>query len=1443
MGNRIAEFLRGKTLLITGATGFLGQPLVEKILWTAPDVRRVYVLIRPKRQTRGRETSAQQRLEKELYGSSVFDRLYAAHGDETDAFLQEKVSAVQGDISLEDLGLTTEVAARLREEVDIVVNSAAVVSFDAPLDAALDLNVFGARRLAEFARTCRPQAVVHVSTAYVCGTTDEPVSEELYHSDPASEEEFPLRAFRDVEVDIARIRSILEGIHSEAHSAEMDRAFAQVLMERSRKGKRHGGRRREVVEKLRRQWIREQLVARGMEWARERGWNDTYTYTKALGEQIVAGVLNGIPTAIIRPSVIESSLSEPSPGWLDGLRMADPLIAAIGKGRLKALPLNPEVVLDLVPVDMVVNALLASIPEAAQKGGLRVYQVATGSRNPITLGRLYDLIHQYFVQNPMLDREGKPIRIKRLKYHTPARFRFHHRLRSVPLDTAERTLNRLAVFDSAHRFKRRISAIRAANERLYYYGEIYEPYLNLDCLFRVDRTLALFERLSDDEKKLFNFDVARLNWRHYIQNVHIPGVKKYILKIEGVGTLEVAHSAAAAQRFTIPRLLERAAERFGDKTALQIKRDQVWQRTTYSQLKASADEISARLRRFGLAKGERVVLFSENQPEWGKAYLGASSAGLVVVPLDSQTWHREVWSVARFTGAKAILSSSACLERLTDAELEENEAAPAPVLLLNVDAECAPFDKKGFPRSTSPPSAPTEPAAPEVLPQDEASIIFTSGTAVDPRGAVHTHANFINNLLGVHHYAPVLESDHLLAVLPLYHALAFTCGFLMPIYGGATVSYASALKPRVLLEFMREVGATCLLGVPTLFAMIRDDIERRVLGTSKSRMKSNWVATSKQLSHSVERRFGKNIGRALFSRIHQEFGGRIRLIVSGGSALGAEIYDDFKAMGLPIYEGYGLTETAPVLTVNPVNRSRRRSAGKALPGVELRLHDPDEHGVGEIVVRTPCLMKGYWNNPEATEKVVKGNWFHTGDLGSVDADGYVYITGRTKDVIVTGAGKNVYPIDLEAIYRGLPQIDDICVVGIKSGLTEEVHAAVKPSDPSGGGPPAEVKKAIQKAAQALGRELPSYHRLQGIHLWEGDLPRGARGELDRAQVLARIESLTGRRGEQVAGPAGKSSTRQAVLKELSRVSGTAADELDLDAHLYSELGFDSLTAIELLLFLEHEIGVSLPDERAAAIETVGELLEEVESRKALEATRPSERRLVRSTLPFGKRTPLDRFLFGCTLSSLQTLYRTYFRLLPANGQAVPSGRPYILAANHSSHLDIGAVLSAVKTALGTGEARRLHTVGARDYFFDTPLKSWFFSSFLNVFPIEREETSLAGLKMVRSILSTGESVLIFPEGTRSRSGRVNSFKPGLGLIALELDIPIVPVCIQGTYESMPAGRFFPRRRTVRVHFGPPVWMDSYRLNGVERPAEIYRRIASDVQERVAEISARTDEPS
>lgn len=524
----IAPFLRGKSLLIAGATGFLGRPLVEKILRRIPEVGRLYLLIRPKRQGRGL-LSAAERFEQEVLCSDVFDRLRRERGDGFEAFVREKVTPLSGDITQEHLGLDPDTYARLAGEVEVVINSAAVVVFDEQVDVALALNTLGPQTMLDFARDCGNAVFVHVSTAYVCGRRAGLVREEVLEQ-PSRRGRGPVAPF-DLEVEIEAMQAASRALRRRAQSPEMTERFRRLAGRNRRNGPADEQSLREVLNAEREKWLREELVREGMRRAQAYGWNDTYTLTKAMGEQLLVAHRGDVPMVILRPSIIESSLAEPEPGWLDGFRMADPIIVAYGKGRLNDFPANPATVMDLIPVDYVVNALLATLPKAQAEGGLAVYHVATGDVNPLSFQFLYEATRDYFLKNPMLDRRGQPIQVSQWSFSSKRMFRFKNWLRrGLPLGVAVWVTERLP-WKSFR--KHRWNVLLKELERLDYYTDIYGPYTHLSFIFDTTHTRQLFASLSPEDQAAFPFDPTTIDWRHYIQEVHIPGLQRHVLKLEG----------------------------------------------------------------------------------------------------------------------------------------------------------------------------------------------------------------------------------------------------------------------------------------------------------------------------------------------------------------------------------------------------------------------------------------------------------------------------------------------------------------------------------------------------------------------------------------------------------------------------------------------------------------------------------------------------------------------------------------------------------------------------------------------------------------------------------------------------------------------------------------------------------------------------------------------
>lgn len=1422
--SEIASYLRGKTLLITGTTGFLAKGVVEKILRYAPEVERMYLLIRAKRQRDGTTLSAADRLDDEILTSSAFARLRDMHGDRFMEIMHDKIHAVTGDLTLDHLGFEPELYDRLRQEVQIVLTCAASVTFDEEIDAALQLNTLGARRIMEFARSCDDAILIHVSTAYVSGQRTGRSPEKPPTPDRSMAQEIGRNpAPFDVEQEIKDILKKADDIHAASRSPEQQAQFKKTALRQNRKPTQRWL--DAQIETFRKRWLKEQLIDEGMRRGQQWGWHDSYTMTKAMGEQLIVKHRGDLPTAIVRPSIVESSLVDPEPGWVEGLKVADPLIDAISRGRLPDFPANKEVTLDIIPVDIVVNTILAAMPRVAREKGISVYHVSTGDKNPIKFHQMFDLVYEYFLKNPRLNKHNEPIPVKKWSYPTLEQFRRRYTLRYIrPAEAALWCIDRLSWISAVNRWKQKVTVIKSAITRMLYYATIYSPYTSMDCTFETDRTQQLHESLDPEDKVVFNCDVSRIHWPEYIQDIHIPGLKKHVLKTdtpdrEKTEAEEVADRSGFDQMEedalphldTLTDILEKSAEMYGDQTALQMKRDDIWVRYTYKEIHDLAGHIGWYWRQHGLHPGDRVLLFSENKPEWGIACFAAMAAGAAIVPVDRQTPVHEIWAMARFTSARAILCSESGHRLLMEAETNSAEEPRPDIPLWNIDNYGLSFDEPRL--STSPVTADEEPPAwAPVEPDTVASIIFTKGTAVDPRGVVLTHRNFVSDLLSLAEVLRAYKTDQFLSILPLNHALEFTGGFLMPFYAGATITYSDTLKSRNLLELMAEAETTCILAVPRLFKLLYERLRRTAEDPD---------------SHIIE---------------------RLRLLVSGGAALDKTLYEAYQQIGLTIHEGYGLTETAPILTVNPMDRSKAGSVGLPLPGIDLRIDHPDETGSGEIVVRGDNVMSGYYHNPVATAEYLKDGWLYTGDLGYQDEDGYVYITGRSKDLIVTGAGKNVYPDEVEWYYRALPHTREFRVVGIRpsDSMSEDVHAVVVPDWSEEGRETEEDRQSLISSVQTISRSLPSYQRIQQVHVWEESLPDHEEPKARRAayrQKLMALDHAPAADAEADEHTPETLSWDQVVFRVMARLTRQPVTEIAENPDRPVEDLMDSLMRVELLAALETRFQATIPDEDALKIHTVQDVLDTV--RKYIDNTempvsdQPVDTSEYWARMLETEKSDTEPVAGPHRKNLLQRLiwmggrlaYRTCFSLSCKGLEHIPQNTSFLIAANHSSHLDSGAVITALWNQVAC-----VQPLGAKDYFFNSAFKAWFFGSIMNVVPFDRHDQIFEGLRASSQALSPETPVLIYPEGTRSVTGELQPFKVGLGLLALELDVPIVPAYIRGTYAALPKGRSLPRPHPVEIVFGPPIDMAAYQhRKGSESNYDLYREITRETRRAIEQM--------
>ncbi len=504
----IRDYFAGRTILITGCTGYLGKSLLEKILRDLPEIGRVNVAIRA-----SSRRSAQDRLERDILTSPVFNRLKRELGEEQfSALAHDRLRVVEIDLGRDRLGLTDQGRAEL-QRCTVVIHSAAAVEFDNPADQSAQTNLLGATRLVrELVASPAQPHLVHVSTAYVGSMLRGVVREEPPH-DPG------LNWRTEAEVMVG-LRPLVEEESRRPENLARFRKEAEQRMGPA--GTRALGR---ATERNRQRWVKEQLVVRGRAHARALGFSDIYSFTKSMAERAVIELHDRLPVSICRPSIVESALRDPHPGWLEGFRMAEPILLAFGRNAIDDFPGLPEGVLDMIPIDFVVNAVLAAAANPPEPGGIEIYQVASGSRNPLRLRDIQAHGRAYFGEHPLRDRYGQAIRLPEWKFppveDALARVRTMQRV----VGGAQWVASRLPLTkDTLTELSDNLAEQRERIDRAVDLIELYGVYTSTDCIFDTSNLMRLRDRLSEADRTTFEFDAANLDWGHYLREVHLPTV-------------------------------------------------------------------------------------------------------------------------------------------------------------------------------------------------------------------------------------------------------------------------------------------------------------------------------------------------------------------------------------------------------------------------------------------------------------------------------------------------------------------------------------------------------------------------------------------------------------------------------------------------------------------------------------------------------------------------------------------------------------------------------------------------------------------------------------------------------------------------------------------------------------------------------------------------------
>ncbi len=818
---------------------------------------------------------------------------------------------------------------------------------------------------------------------------------------------------------------------------------------------------------------------------------------------------------------------------------------------------------------------------------------------------------------------------------------------------------------------------------------------------------------------------------------------------------------------------------------MQIHEGQGYRHDTYEELLEQVRGLSSSLVELGLRSGHRISIVAENSPQWVIAYLSILTIGATAVPLDIQMPKEQLLSFIRTSDSQLVFASPqtwSLVEELADT-VRLVRIGPATEIHQIVMKDLIAQGKK-------------KPAVTNaVKPDDVASLLYTSGTTKRPKGVLLTHRNFMANAKAIMAKELAGPEDNFLVMLPLHHAYPFMVAFLVPLLLGARITFLQSLKGPDLVQCLRETKITIAVAVPQVFAMIRraifDELGRRPPFIHKL------LVILLAFSGLMRRHTGWNIGRLFFAPIHRRFGSSLRLLCSGGAKLDSQIAKDLTSLGFTIREGYGLTETAPVIAFSPLIRPKPGSVGPPLKNVELQILNPNEKGIGEVAVRGPNVMKEYDNAPAETAEAIRDGWFYTGDLGYLDSDGYLFLTGRIKELIVTPGGKNILPEELEGEYERSSAIAELCIIGRQQNGEEgeQLHAVVVPNFDF-----LRVQK-IHDAANYIKDELnrvavtlPTYKRITGLTLVKEPLPRTRLGKIQRHLVKAQARSQE--TPHQPADPPSDSDrelrqtdTGHLILKTLTELLPPNR-EIHLGDHLDLDLGFDSLKRVEFQVALERQLG-NLPEMFMGEIVTVRDVIEKVRG--------PSS---------------VNRLTGVASLSLLEGLFRIAFKLTVTGTDQLPKHGPYLIASNHLSFIDPFILLSALPRSVFA----QLYTLGWEPYFRSS-FRLWV-ARVGHVIPVGPETPVISVLRASAALLRSGKSLLIFPEGERSIDGQLLPFKKGIGVLACELGVPIIPVKIEGSYQAWPPDAQRPHLHPIKVKIGKsltmiPSMIQAWTTNGVD----------------------------
>jgi long-chain acyl-CoA synthetase len=902
------------------------------------------------------------------------------------------------------------------------------------------------------------------------------------------------------------------------------------------------------------------------------------------------------------------------------------------------------------------------------------------------------------------------------------------------------------------------------------------------------------------------------------------------------------------------------AQRWPDNVALELQRHDHLESCTYAEVRRMAESVGRWITETKFPRGSRLAILADNHPRWVAAYLGIIASGCTAVPLDTALHDDQVAKLLKDSGTSALFCDAKHLpvvrpaatelklglilmdpDRMTDHSIQQPWLGNLPAII-----DAGPGNFK------------TAASKEDGL----ASLLYTSGTTADPKGVMLTHANFLGEVEAVFNWVDLGPNDALLGVLPLFHVLAQMANLLLPLVKGSRVVYLETLNTTELLRALSERNITAFAVVPQFFYLIHERLLQEIgkRGALTQKLFGAMVAINRTL-----RKVGINAGPILFHKVHDTLGPKMRYLVTGGSRFDPAIARAFHDLGIDVLQAYGLTETTAAVFANSPHDNEIGSVGKAMKGVEAKIVDPqpqeDGPAAGEVALRGPVVMKGYWNRPDATAAVLRDGWFLTGDLGYFDSRGHLFLTGRKKEVIVLSNGKNVYPEEIEAHYLKSPLIKEMAVMGLEDKPSEggdRLHAVIVPNfDVLRQRKIVNAKEAIRFDIEGLSPEIASTKRIGSYEIWQEDLPRTTTRKIKRFAVEKRVRANQSKgAADDSEFPSEKPLTAdetewldqpdvQRALKIIGDTARAAPPALRPTLNLDLDLGFDSMQRVELLSRLEEELGGNVEESQLTDIYTVRDLIDVVLKSAASGAGSPGTRVTFSGWKSILAEDPDDPDVLALAHPNrindtfwylvsrvFQLIALDRFHLKVTGLDKLPKTGAYIISSNHQSYLD-PLVLAGV---LPTDVFFRAFAVGTSDHFGQGIMRR--LARSIKVMVLDPDANLVPAMRAGAFGLRHGMALVLYPEGERSIDGTPKVFKKGAAILSIHLQVPIVPVAIEGFYEAWPRNQNFRGFTPLKMVFGDPIFPPPES----EASEDAYQRLTADVKARVVGMWEKLRKP-